>query len=161
MSEGVNRRTAQWHSRVIHLTVFDYEKHKDFSLKLWLTTNARVTKSHQPGSAQSTTGTPSLSALRCSRPAAKLRRCKAHQLLVCVFNFAHFHFSGKHPRAMLLVRLSRQQNEGLVCGDPQHPEAPLTYLTSLTQTRWSTSHLTEWIKTQINSPVHVTKTNAQ
>lgn len=35
------------------------------------------------------------------------------------------------------------QNESQTCGDPQHPEASVTYLTSFTQTRPSTTDLTE------------------
>lgn len=69
------------------------------------------------------------------------RRCKAQQLFVCVFNSSPLWNNIKpshHP--IPPVALSREgglggvQRQRQACGDPQHPEASVTHLTSSDET---------------------------
>lgn len=82
--------------------------------------------------------------------------CEVHQLFVWVFNSARFPLLSQTVESVAVASCwsewDRPQNENQACGHPQHPEASVTYLTSSTQTRWSSIDLTEWRKTLINFP---------
>ena len=85
---------------------------------------------------------------------AKLRQIDSTSALCLGFWFRRLlsphKNSVKRSHPTLLVRLTGMQNESQACGDPQHPEASMTYRTSSPQTWQSATDLTEWRRTLIN-----------